>query len=55
MTRSMICALAFTAAVALASPALAKDARKDPEQIGKRNVGTGLNFYSLEDEIALVS
>ncbi len=53
MTHSMICTLAFTAAVAMASPALAKDARKDPEQIDNRNVGKGLNFYSLEDEIAL--
>lgn len=53
MTHSMICTLAFTAAVAMASPALAKDARKDPEQIGNRNVGKGLNFYSLEDEIAV--
>ncbi len=53
MTRSMICTLAFVAAVAMASPALAKDARKDPEQIGNRSVGKGMNFYSLEDEIAL--
>lgn len=53
MTHSMICTLAFTAALAMVSPALAKDARKDPEQIGNRNVGKGLNFYPLEDEIAL--
>lgn len=53
MTRAMIYALAFTAAVAMASPAVAKDPRKDPEQIGNRNVGKGMNFYSLEDEIAL--
>ena len=39
MTRSIICTLALTAAVAMASPALAKDARKDLEQIGSRNVG----------------
>src|SRR5512142_2622492 len=53
MTRSMICTLAFTAALAMASPALAKEARNDPEQIGNRDVGKGLNFYSLEEEIAL--
>lgn len=53
MTRLMICTLAFAAAVAMASPASAKDARKDPEQIGNRDVGKGMNFYSLEDEIAL--
>lgn len=30
-----------------------KDKRKDPEQIGNRDVGKGVNFYSLEKEIAL--
>ena len=37
------------------SPALAqsKDKKKDPEQIGNRDVGAGVNFYSLEKEIAL--
>ena len=30
-----------------------KDKRKDPEQIGNRDVGKGVNFYSLEREIAL--
>ncbi len=30
-----------------------KDARKDPDQIGNRNVSGGVNFYSLEREIAL--
>jgi predicted Zn-dependent protease len=33
--------------------AQSKDKKKDPEQIGNRNVGTGVNFYSLEREIAL--
>ena len=31
----------------------AKDPRKDPDEIGNRNVGKGVNFYSLEREIAL--
>src|SRR5258708_7301377 len=31
----------------------AKDAKKDPEEIGNRDVGKGINFYSLEKEIAL--
>lgn len=53
MTRSILYTLAFTAALAMASPVLAKEARKDPDQIGKRDVGKGLNFYSLEEEIAL--
>src|SRR3984893_11926060 len=30
-----------------------KDPRKDTEEIGNRDVGKGVNFYSLEKEIAL--
>src|SRR5688572_9642159 len=30
-----------------------KDKKKDVEAIGDRNVGSGVNFYSLEKEIAL--
>lgn len=30
-----------------------KDPRKDPDQIGNRDVGKGFNFYSIEKEIAL--
>ena len=30
-----------------------KDKKKDPEEIGNRDVGKGVNFYSLEKEIAL--
>jgi len=30
-----------------------KDKKKDPEAIGDRDVGKGINFYSLEKEIAL--
>ena len=33
--------------------AFAKDKKKDPEEIGNRDVGKGVNFYSLEKEIAL--
>ena len=33
--------------------ALAKDKKKDPDAIGERDVGRGLNLYSLEKEIAL--
>lgn len=32
---------------------LAQDKKRDPEQIGNRNVGKGVNFYSIEKEIAL--
>jgi predicted Zn-dependent protease len=40
---------------ALAAPnlVLARDPKKDPDQIGNRDVGKGVNFYSLEKEIAL--
>lgn len=50
MQRSYLFCLAFL----LALPALpsTKD-KKDPDQIGNRDVGKGINFYSLEREIAL--
>jgi beta-barrel assembly-enhancing protease len=31
----------------------AKDKKKDPDEIGNRDVGKGVNFYSLEKEIAM--
>src|SRR5690349_17300329 len=37
----------------LAVGAWAEDKKKDPNQIGNRDVGKGINFYSLEKEIAL--
>jgi beta-barrel assembly-enhancing protease len=37
----------------LAGSGLAKDKKDDPDQIGNRDVGKGVNFYSLEKEIAL--
>jgi predicted Zn-dependent protease len=42
-------------AMALAVPiaGLAKDKKKDPDEIGNRDVGKGVNFYSIEKEIAL--
>ena len=33
--------------------AMAKDKKKDPDEIGNRDVGKGVNFYSIEKEIAL--
>jgi predicted Zn-dependent protease len=33
--------------------ALAQNKNKDPDEIGNRDVGQGINFYSLEKEIAL--
>jgi predicted Zn-dependent protease len=35
------------------SPARADDKEKDPDEIGNRDVGKGVNFYSIEKEIAL--
>ena len=50
------CALVCLAALA-ASAALAQDSgrkkKDDPSQIGSRDVGKGVNFYSLEKEMAL--
>src|SRR5512141_501675 len=54
MTRLSAVPVAILAAFGvLATGALAKDKKKDPEEIGNRDVGKGVNFYSLEKEIAL--
>ena len=37
----------------LSFTALADDKEKDPDEIGNRDVGKGLNWYSMEKEIAL--
>jgi predicted Zn-dependent protease len=34
-------------------PAFARDKKKDPTEIGDRNVSKGLNFYTLDQEMAL--
>src|SRR4026208_2325570 len=49
---SKCCAL-LLAFLLLSSTAFAKDKKKDPEEIGNRDVGKGVNFYSLEKEIGL--
>ena len=41
------------AALVFTSVASAKDKKKDPDEIGNRDVGKGVNFYSIEKEIAL--
>jgi len=45
----------LTAVVFLAGSPLveAKDKKKDPEEIGNRDVGKGLNLYSIEKEIGM--
>jgi len=40
-------------AAALTTPGLADNKENDPDQIGNRDVGKGVNFYSLEKEIAI--
>jgi beta-barrel assembly-enhancing protease len=46
--------LAVTTVVSLLSiPVLADDKKKDPDEIGNRDVGKGLNWYSVEKEIAI--
>ena len=44
---------ALAVLVTLSSAFAAKDKKKDPDEIGNRDVGKGVNFYSLEKEIAL--
>src|SRR5579871_383840 len=54
MNRRSAMLVAGVAALSLmAGSASAKDKKKDPEEIGNRDVGKGVNFYSLEKEIAL--
>jgi predicted Zn-dependent protease len=43
----------LTAVFLLAFSLLAEDKKKDPDEIGNRDVGKGVNFYSVEKEIAL--
>lgn len=50
--RSVTLAL-FSALLLTSSIVSAKDKKKDPEEIGNRDVGKGVNFYSIEKEIAL--
>jgi predicted Zn-dependent protease len=40
-------------AATLNTPGFADSKEKDPDQIGNRDVGKGVNFYSLEKEIAI--
>jgi predicted Zn-dependent protease len=51
--RFSLLAAGMAALSLLASGAFAGDKKKDPEEIGNRDIGKGVNFYSLEKEIAL--
>ncbi len=55
MRRFSSIALAAVTTLALLVPqgGFAKDPKKDPDEIGNRDVGRGINMYSLEKEIAL--
>jgi predicted Zn-dependent protease len=53
MKRSVLGTLLLGAALMGQALAAADDKKKDPEQIGSRDVGKGLNFYSIEEEMAL--
>jgi predicted Zn-dependent protease len=55
MRRFLTAKLATVLALSLALPfsGIAKDKKKDVDAIGDRDVGKGVNFYSLEKEIAL--
>ncbi len=54
MKRLWSMALVPALALSLFVPAgLAKDKKKDPNEIGNRDVGRGVNIYSLEKEIAM--
>src|SRR5208282_4093773 len=45
--------LVVSLAVIAPNAVFAEDAKKDPDQIGNRDVGKGVNFYSIEKEIAI--
>src|SRR5205807_10511623 len=54
MRRFSAASLALVVAITLVAPAsFAKDKKKEPDEIDNRDVGKGVNFYSLEKEIAL--
>jgi predicted Zn-dependent protease len=50
---TVLAVVALLAPVMFVSPALAGDKEKDPDEIGNRQVDKGINFYSIEKEIAL--
>src|SRR5438046_1235730 len=54
MRRFSVFSLALVVAITLVAPSsFAADKKKDPDEIGNRDIGKGVNFYSLEKEIAL--
>jgi predicted Zn-dependent protease len=53
MKRFSAVPVAFLAVLTLLPSTFAEDKKNDPDEIGNRDVGKGVNFYSLEKEIAL--
>jgi beta-barrel assembly-enhancing protease len=54
MKRFSVASVALLLAITTVAPlSFANDKKKDPDEIGNRDVGKGVNFYSLEKEIAL--
>lgn len=55
-SHSILCGgMALLLGIASAIPAWSqsKNPKKDPDRIGDRDIGSGINFYSLEKEVAL--
>src|SRR4051794_13988146 len=52
-SRWRIASTALLIAVSVSAADKPKDKKKNPDQIGNRNVAKGINFYSIEKEIAL--
>jgi len=55
MKRFLPAGISFLLALSFVAPnnGFASDKKKDPDEIGNRDVGKGVNFYSIEKEIAL--
>src|SRR5437764_5870692 len=55
MKRLLSASFTLLVVLTFAAPQMvrASDKKKDPEEIGNRDVGKGVNFYSIEKEIAL--
>ena len=51
--RAGLALLAIVASLFLIPSGFADDKKNDPDEIGNRDVGKGVNFYSLDKEIAL--
>src|SRR5271155_2631289 len=54
MKRPLSASFSLLVLLAVAQPnAFSDDPKKDPDQIGTRDVGKGVNFYSLQKEMAI--